>query len=241
MPTPRAFVPILACAAMLACGRSLIAVSIYVPGASFESPSAAALPYARPEIDYWQKAPTPPGWTAQQWDNTAGVFLNIQQAWIDNVEGNQAAFLFSTPGVTLFQDLIAPFAAGQAYDLTVAIQGGGNANYGGPIKAGATMELRLYYRDAGNNPVTIGQTVVTNPQENYAVTHLTDYTLHIPAVTAQDAYAGKNIGVQLISTVEYANAGGYWDIDNVRLTSVPEPTTMVLMAIATVGVVRRRR
>ena len=38
-----------------------------------------------------------------------------------------------------------------------------------------------------------------------------------------DAWAGQNIGVQIASTVSTNLAGGYWDVDNVRLTETPLP------------------
>ena len=84
---------------------------IAVPNASFESPAIRAAPYATSNIADWQKAPVPGWWASQgyseqQWLETAGVFYNVpgvQQ--IDNVDGEQAAFLFATPAVELRQDL----------------------------------------------------------------------------------------------------------------------------------------
>jgi hypothetical protein len=54
-------------------------------------------------------------------------------------------------------------------------------------------------------------------------THFVDFTLHVPAVKASDPWAGQNIGIQILSTVDTNLQGGYWDLDNVRLTSVLEP------------------
>ncbi len=211
--------------------------TIGIPNASFESPYVElAVPYATSDIADWQKAPMPDWWptlgyTAQQWIETAGVFVNLPFAPVGNVDGRQAAFLFATPEAELFQDLDARFEIGQAYDLTVSMQGGGNPTYTPPMKAGVTMEIRLYYRDESGHRVTVGSAVVTNPTENYRIAFLADHTLHVPAVTAADAWAGKPIGVQLISTVSLADAGGFWDIDNVRLTAIPEPASLVLLAV----------
>ena len=50
-------------------------------------------------------------------------------------------------------------------------------------------------------------------------THFVDCQVQVPTVRSGDAWAGQNIGVQLLSTVGFELYGGYWDIDNVRLTS----------------------
>ena len=143
----------------------------------------------------------------------------------DNVDGNQLAFMFSVPGYELSQDLTATFQTGNSYHLTVGIEGGGA---GMPLDC--PMEIGLYYRDASGNQVTVGTTVVKNANPTTTLSHLTDYTLDISAVAASDAWAGQNIGVELLQT---GNSGGYWDIDNVRLTAVavPEPGSLALLAV----------
>jgi hypothetical protein len=50
-----------------------------------------------------------------------------------------------------------------------------------------------------------------------------DFAVTTPMVRAGDAWAGKNIGIQFLSTVSPELAGGYWDLDNVRLTSIQAP------------------
>jgi len=62
------------------------------------------------------------------------------------------------------------------------------------------------------------------------MSHFTDYQLDIPTVLAGDAWAGENIGVQLISTVGFEDAGGFWNMDHVRLTSVSEAVTLNLLS-----------
>src|SRR5262249_5098935 len=54
-------------------------------------------------------------------------------------------------------------------------------------------------------------------------THFVDCRLDVPAVNATDAWAGRHIGIQLKSTVTPDLQGGYWDIDNVRLSAITEP------------------
>jgi len=164
------------------------------------------------------------------------VFVDVPFAPVTNVDQRQAAFVFATPGVELFQDLTATFQVGQSYHLTVGIEGGG---YG--MLVGVPMEIRLYYRDNSDNRVTVGAKSATNANATGDITHLTDYQLDIPAVTAGDAWAGKNIGVQLIQTVDLTDAGGFWALDNVRLTSVPEPATLGLLVLGIAGWSMRRR
>lgn len=219
---------------------------INVPNASFELPTVPfASPYATSSIDNWQKAPPPAWWlgagySQQQWIESAGVFVNVPFAPIDNADGNQCAFFFGTPGVELYQDLDATFEVGQAYQLVVAAMGGG---YG--MKLGVPIEFRLYYRDdsivSGDNRVTVGAVEAKNANPSNDVKHLTDYQLDIPAVMADDPWAGMNIGIQIISTVGFEDAGGFWDLDNVRLTAVPEPGSALVLGLASLGLLSRRR
>ena len=50
-----------------------------------------------------------------------------------------------------------------------------------------------------------------------------DFTVQTPAVTATNAWAGQNIGILFLSTVDTNNAGGIWDMDNVRLVETTAP------------------
>ncbi len=136
---------------------------------------------------------------------------------IDNVDGSQAAFFFATPDVELYQDTATAFEAGKAYRLSMLVEGGGSAY--SLMKAGVPIEIRLFFRDRGGNRITVGSAGTVNTNVSGWIGHLNDLVLDLPAVKATDAWAGKNIGVQIVSTVGYDDAGGYWDIDNVRLNS----------------------
>jgi hypothetical protein len=178
-------------------------------------------------IDAWQKSPQPFWYDASTngpWAQLTGVFLNTSVTNSDhifNCDGAQAAFLFALPGVALFQDgampgsqIIARFQPGRNYDLTVGVIGNG-----GGMPTGSTLQISFYYRDASSNIVTIASTTVTNsnalfPDRN----HFVDFTVRVPSVSAGDPWAGKNIGVQIASTVDFTLIGGYWDVDNVRVT-----------------------
>lgn len=205
--------------------------SIPVPNASFESPDIV---FASSQMDSWQRFPGS--------DQATGLFDNTPVGasdHIDNADGAQVGFLFAAAGVGIYQDLTTTYQVGMSYDLTIGIIGGG-----GGMPAGQTFEISLFYRDNLNAIVPIGTAPVVFNTVNFpTTTHLVDYTVQLSDVQAGDAWAGKNIGVQLLST-SGTGAGDYWDVDNVRLTAVPEPATVSLLVIGVGGLLwahRRRR
>ena len=205
-----------------------------VPNGSFESP---ATDFASPAMDAWQKS-SQPVWYADPtfpWDQLIGQFANPTNGSpdrISNMEGNQGAFLFALPDVAIYQDtstlssnsaapsqLNAQFEVGKSYSLTVGILGGG-----GGMTNGATLEIALYFRDVAGKMVTAGSTTITNSSLLFPTkTYFTDFQVRIPFVKAADAWAGKKIGIKIASTVGFDKMGGYWDIDNVRLTESVVP------------------
>ena len=215
---------------------SLRAETITLPNASFESPIT---PYAGPFINFWQDAPKP-AWYDETgpftWDQLTGVFLNTPFGsfdHIDNCDGNQAAFLFVVPEVAIFQDYDSidwsqtspshafdvKFEAGKSYHLIIGIIGGG-----GGMLEGASLELAFYYRDALSNKVIVAATNVVHSQTVFSNrTHLVDCHLDMTTVKAGATWVGKNMGVQILSTVATNLVGGYWDLDNVRIFSIKEP------------------
>jgi hypothetical protein len=219
----------------------LRAATLSLPNASFESPVVPPVsPYAGPDMDYWQKSPQP-GWYEPTnnyntpWEDLMGTFYNVPNpgTFIDNCDGSQAAFLFASPDVALFQDydsiygtnttpshaFNAKFNVNRAYSLTVGVIGGG-----GGMKDGVPLQLSLYYRDASSNRVTVAATTVTNSAQLFPTnTHFVDFSVYAPGVRAADPWAGQNIGVQIASAVGFDLAGGYWDVDNVRLTETLLP------------------
>ena len=213
------------CAVALLATRSgvLWAATVPVPNASFESPPVN---FASPFVDGWQQVPDPS-------TTLTGVFSNVPPP-IDNCDGGQAAYLIADPGVALFQDydstdyanptpthgFNATFEAGKSYTLTVGVIGGG-----GNMTNGATLELSLYYRDALSNLVNVAATnIAYTPDLFPSHYHLVDFQVLLPTVRTSDPWAGRHIGVQLLSSITDTNlAGGYWDLDNVRLASSVTP------------------
>ncbi len=227
-------------AALAAYAGPLQAATVDIPNGSFESPTVPPGFPAFPVVDSWQKSAQPPGVVLPgtiTWDQLAGVFPNTPVGasdHIDNMDGSQAAYMFAIPGVTLFQDLSATYGVGLAQNLTVGVIGGG-----GGMPEGSSFLLDLYYRDGGNNMVTVGATPIIFTAAGFpGTTHFLDVQVNVPTVQPGDAWAGKPIGVQLLATG--GTGVGYWDLDNARLVTVPEPSTLGLLALGLGGLVVAR-
>jgi hypothetical protein len=88
------------------------------------------------------------------------------------------------------------------------------------MASGTTLLLALYYRDNNSNTVTVASTNITfTPTVFPTTTHYIDQTVRVPTVKNNDAWAGQKIGILMMSTVAPELSGGYWDLDNVRLTA----------------------
>jgi hypothetical protein len=230
---------IVVAAIMAAWLNPLQAGTISVPNRSFESPPTG---YVNINIDSWQKSPKP-DWYVENggylWTQLTGTFSNTDPTspdHIDNCDGNQAIWLFAVPEVALFQDYNSmdwndpvpthafdvKFDTGKSYQLTVGVIGGG-----GGMQPGVTLELSLYYRDGSGNRVTVAAANVTNSLSTFpTTTHLIDFTVSVPTVQTGDAWAGENIGIQFLSTIGTDLQGGYWDLDNIRLSSLATPVLL---------------
>jgi hypothetical protein len=204
---------------------------IPVPNGSFESPTPPPGFPATPLLDDWQDGPQPVWYDPEAfggitWDQTTGAFPNTAEGspdHITNMDGDQAAYMFALPEVTLFQELDSTYEVGLAYTLTVGMLGTQG------IVEGSLFELSLYYLDGANESVTVANTQVTFTTAAFpTVTELVDVSLNLDHVQAGDAWAGENIGIRFLSL---SGEGGIWDLDNVRLQAIPEPGTMGLLAM----------
>lgn len=229
---------------VLISAQSPLAGPITVPNASFELPVSF---FATPNLESWQRTPEPSNWDTNvsgPWENLIGVFKNTPVGnfdHIDNCHSNQAMWLFANPDAGIFQDydtvdwndpapthaFDAIYEIGKSYQLTAGLLVGGKGS-GGGVTPGATVEFSLYYRDAASNRVTVAATIITNSVEVFTnSTHLLDFSVTTPVVRPTDAWAGKHIGISLISTpAPELNAEGYWDLDHVRLSSTLSPSLL---------------
>ncbi len=221
---------------LIAGAAALRAATIAIPNGSFEAPATL---FVDTHIDSWQKTPKP-DWYDEGggflWEQLTGLFQNpapTRADHIDNCDASQAVWVFAVPGVGLFQDADtvdwndpAPsrdfnvvFEAGNSYELTAGVIGGG-----GNMAEGASLELSLYYRDPAGQMVTVAATSIVH---TFAVfsnnTHLVDFGVRTPRVEPADPWAGRNLGVRILSTVGFDLQGGYWDLDNIRLASISDP------------------
>ncbi len=161
-----------------------------------------------------------------------GRFANTPQGnfdHIDNMDGTQAAYIFTFPGAGFFQDFSSVDWAGagsnafnvtldpgKSYTVTAAFTSSSNE----PLTNGASMQMSLYYRDAQSNQVVLAATnIVFNSNVFTNLDHLLDFQAVIPWVKPNDPWAGKNLGISFQSTTfDFNLVTGVWDLDNVRLT-----------------------
>jgi hypothetical protein len=209
--------------------RGFSTEAILIPNGSFESPVTT---YASPFMDSWQKIPKP-DWYDETggflWTQLTGQFSNQPPSYIDNCDGKQAAWMFVIPEVAIFQDYDYPtnhafnatYEIGKSYHLSVGIIGGAQVLQ----VDGATCEIALYYRESASNIIVVAATTVTNfPTVFSNKTHFIDFHADTRFVKSSDPWAGQHVGVRLLSSITDTNLeGGYWDLDNVRLTSTLAP------------------
>jgi len=192
-------------------------VSIPIENASFESPvvDPNAFP-AWPHIDGWTEIDVDP----EGLSRNTGVFPNTEPNSFDhivNADGNQLAYLFSEAGNALEQYLSATYKARYDYRLTIAV-GISSRRPPSILEPVGTLELALYCHDGTKLMDIVSETIEAT---GFTPTQLQDFSLYIPTVLSDDAWANKTIGVAIRAT---GLPGGVWIIDNVRLAeSLPDP------------------
>lgn len=223
--------------AFLLSGLAASAALIPVANYSFETPDvifANQYSIAGDPLPWHSIATTPSPVGVGAFDNT--TFGSPD--YVDNVDGGQMAYMF--PGANfLFQDISDPagkFEIGKSYTFTIAAGGAQS------LPLDANLQLRLYYRDDLNNRVTVAtQSFAFNPSLDPGyINHLFDYSVTSPIVEGTDAWLDKTIGIEISAPGSPAFA--YWDIDNARLSVVPEPGTFLFggAILLPIGLRRRR-
>ena len=156
-------------------------------------------------------------WTELDIDENSqstGVFRNTpvgNDNHITNVDGQQAAFLGGYEGNAISQFVGSKYQVGKDYQLIVSVC----VSYDTPPVEGNPLVLEFLYWSAFE-PASI--TTVQVPLTGLTSIYLEDFTLDLPTVQSEDAWAGENIGISIRATgVE----GGFWDLDNVRVMEFP--------------------
>ncbi len=209
-------------AALLAGAAAGLAQTIPIPNGSFESPASL---FVSTRVDHWEDQPRPDDYVETGgflWEQLTGVFRNTSPGSLDhleNAEGQQAAWLFAVPGVGLWQELERVFEPGTAYQLDALVLGNG-----GNMLPGPALEFVLGAFATGGEVLPLASLSITNDPAIFPLrTRLLPFQLRTPLVRAADAWAGRPIVIQILSRVTPAQQGGYWDVDDLRLTAVRPP------------------
>jgi len=193
-----------------------------IENASFEAPMIDPNGFAAtPTVDQWREIDLD-----TYMSTNTGVFVNTpvdSPDHIDNALGRQLAFLGSERGNALEQDLTTSYQVGHAYRLTVAVAVSAMFPPSDANPAD-TLELVLFYDD-GNEPVDI--VTKSLPAADLSSTTLRDVSVVLPGVQPGDPWADQVIGIALRAA---GQAGGFWDLDNVRLEEYPSVSVPVANA-----------
>ncbi len=213
-------------APLLLVATSAHAASVVVPNFSFEAPSLGVNGAAVGNPTSWTGVGTV-GYVYNGWNGGA---INVT-----GLDGNQLGWFNTDVGSGISQSLSSTFTIGESYQLTVAAVKAANAWSGST--AGNELTIQLYY--GAFNVIASGSALVSGLNDSQGA--LTDITANLTAVTGSDAWAGQAIGIRIISTVDGPNNND-WAVDNVRLTAIPEPSSMALLLGASLaGLGFRRR
>ena len=188
---------------------SLKADSIPVANHSFESPVVppGSNPPAYPVISDWIELDRD-----GEFSTNTGVFTNVTE--INYADADQLGFLGSEESNALLQNLTASYQVGKSYKMTVGVCVSGQYLPDDPNG----LHLVFYYTEAGDpNAIDIVFEETPSPSTFTSIA-LEDCSVYLPTVEAGDVWAGKTIGIAIRAS---GPAGGFWDLDNVRVVEFP--------------------
>jgi hypothetical protein len=223
----------LAAVTLLAAGNVGAGV-ITIPDNSFETPdlSSTLLPYTS----------DPTGADLAPWSGAGAAIYNVAayaipygEGNVTNPDGAQCGYIGNQiPDMRpyLYQTLTDTFIAGNEYTLTVgaALYQGGAIG----IDPNQLLSLQLGYWPSAPDG-NAGPTIVVERQlalSDLIEGTLTDFDVNTAAISG-DA-VGKKIVVYFARAAD-APSGRQYSLDNVRLTEVPEPGMIALLATGLLG------
>ena len=219
-------------AAVSILGCTAIAGSLPLVNGSFESPQTT---FATPTIDGW--VTDGPILDPQFGFNPfTGVFLNTAPAepdHITNVDQDQIAFIGTQTGNEIVQVISGtPFQPGE-YTLTAGVA----ISLGASPAATDALRLALFYEDDAGARQIVASTDILNDAATGLSANLLK-TFDTSAVLDLSSPAiGRDVGV-LITTI--GQPDGFFDIDAVSVSFIPEPTSLALMTLAGLMGLKRR-
>lgn len=220
--------------------------------------------FGQPDVSGFepQILPMVPGWTEEGPIETqqgftgtlnTGIFHNLEPEFdghYSNITANQAMFMgardASQPNIdepiSVHQILSNTYLPGKTYTLSFAV----GQSYTFPPNVEAELEMRLFYLDAGSR-ITVGNVIIT-PSDLTDVNvppdgdppffnSFTTFGFDVD-VLASDPWAGQPIGVEIRPISGF---GGFWDVDHVHLTEIPEPASLLALSIGGMLLLGKRR
>ena len=182
----------------------------------------------------------------------------------DNADGNQLAFMVvntdsflpTEDAVTISQTTGATFEAGKSYtfkiDLGVSVVAPPSAFFdftpGGPVNP-ETLELIIGYGGGSGDTITeVAKQVVSATElaldfgdgtpQNPPSTPLTEFEVSTGFLDVSDDAIGENLRIMIR---QVGGNSGAFNIDNARLSSVPERGSLAILGLMGGLVLRRRR
>jgi len=189
--------------------------SISIPNHSFE------VPVIDPITNPFLAIPFVSSWTEDDIDTVnslnTGTFMNTPVDSNDHlfgVDGDQLAFLGSMEGNAIWQYIPETYKENRSYRLTVGVCISARI----PPPEDTPLVLALHYLPGAdpNEIISIATTQVPAPDPNSRTVE--DFSVPLLTVQPGDPWIGKNIGIAIRGT---GSAGGFWDLDNVRLMEYP--------------------
>jgi len=168
---------------------------------------------------------------------------------IPNADGSQLAFLITNPSadpqVTLSQVTSAFFTEGRRYQLTAALSQSFLSALSEDAQNPALFELAIGYFDGADIFQTVASRQVADEELAARASDapgadqapLVDFSALTGVLGAGDAALGEAVAIRLRAA---DGTGGAWNIDHVRLTDIPEPTTALLLAPMMLALLKRR-